>query len=390
MTVLSPEALFPVVRGLLADQLSSSRARSCLLDSIHWSAEDRLDESLGVDSLELLEAARYVDQMFQLSQLGIEEFLLVRRTLGQWAALAADALAHAEAGLVFSSSASMGAAHHHRHELSQLAAEACFWHSQLGNRKRILSLVPAQHIYGFLFTVLLPQLSGSARIEMLARLPHRVISEVAPGDVLVAHPLVWQSLADAGHNLPDDVVGISSTAPLSATTWQQCLDLGLSRMIEVYGSSETAGIGWRESPKQAFALLDRWQDLDSKQIDALVEQSGGRHYPLPDRLTVVGARQFYPAGRRDQAVQVAGRNVYPLAVAECIRAVDEVEDCQVRLDQDAGRLKALVITASGDIEALEASLRQRVAAAFSDAARPGRYDFARRMPRNAMGKPQDW
>lgn len=289
MTILSADALFPVVRGLLADQLSSSRGKSCLLDSVHWSAQERLDESLGVDSLELLEAARYVDQMFQLSQLGTEDFLLARRTLGQWAALAADALAQPEARLVFSSSASVGVAHQHSHELSQLAEEVSFWQAALGDRKRILALVPAQHIYGFLFTVLLPQISGWPRIEMLARLPQRVIREMAPGDAVVAHPLLWQSLAGAGHTLPEDVVGISSTAPLEATTWQQCLDLGLSRMIEVYGSSETAGIGWRDAPEQAFELLDRWQDLESSRVDALVEQSGARRYPLPDRLTVVDA-----------------------------------------------------------------------------------------------------
>lgn len=68
-------------------------------------------------------------------------------------------------------------------------------------------------------------------------------------------------------------------------------------------------------------------------------------FTVQDELVWEDSRHFLPQGRRDEVVQVGGRNVSPAHVAQVLRRHPRVRDASVRLMRpDEGlRLKAFVV-----------------------------------------------
>jgi 4-coumarate--CoA ligase len=164
----------------------------------------------------------------------------------------------------------------------------------------------------------------------------------------------------------------------------------------VYGSSETAGVGWRNGADEDYRLFSYWQQADDPAV--LVRRSAdGRQATsaLQDKLAWSGPDRFRPLGRLDHAVQVGGTNVFPGYVADVLRMHPAVEDAAVRLMRpDEGvRLKAFVIARGGvpaDSAALRAELSAWIAARLSTPECPAAYSFGPALPRQASGKPTDW
>ena len=175
----------------------------------------------------------------------------------------------------------------------------------------------------------------------------------------------------------------------------------------MYGSSETAGVGWREEAGAPYCLLPYWSRPDAPAADApaveptaelvrTLPAGGQARYPLPDTLAWEDERRFRPAGRIDGAVQVGGTNVFPAYVAEVLGMHPGVKEAAVRpMRPDEGRrLKAFVVPlgAAGEaaLDALRSELLDWCAARLSTPERPAAISFGERLPRQASGKPADW
>jgi 4-coumarate--CoA ligase (photoactive yellow protein activation family) len=379
------EALLRVVRDVLAHRITQVRG-SAWGTHLGWATDRELQAAVGVDSIELVEAATDASALFLLERPGWEDYLLRDRTLEGWAAVAHAALAETGA-LRFRSSGSRGERHEHVHRLASLQAEALHFASLLRAPGVVRTAVPTHHIYGFIFGVLLPEAVGVATADYCGRMPTTLLREVVEGDVVVAHPMVWQALAALDVRWPARVTGVTSTAPCPPDTIHRLRHAGLSRMIEVYGSSETAGIGWRDEPGASFRLLPGWRlSADGMQLCA----EDGRMATLPDHVQVDADRGgVTPVGRLDDAVQVAGHNVHPARVAERLRGHPGVAAAAVRLDSTRARLKAYIVPEPGCMPSAD-ELRAWCMAALPDAAVPARFDFGAALPRNVMGKDADW
>lgn len=380
---MQKHGLVRVVRDVLAHRLAQGRG-SAWGAHLGWAVDRELRSAVGLDSIELVEAATDVSALFLLERPGWEDYLLRDRTLGGWAALAQAAL-HETGALRFHSSGSRGERHEHVHRFKALQEEARHFAALLSPAATVRTAVPTHHIYGFLFGVLLPEAVGVPVVDYCGRLPGTLLREVAEGDVVVAHPLVWGLLASQGGRWPARVTGVTSTAPCPPDTIHRLRAAGLSRMVEVYGSSETAGIGWREDPDAPFRLLPRWRLRGDG--EALLD-ADGVSFALPDRVEVQGDG-LRPTGRVDEAVQVAGHNVHPARVVAVLQADPDVAAAAVRLDPATGRLKAFVVPVSGR-EVRPDALRDRCRRELPDAAVPLRIDSGPALPRNVMGKDADW
>lgn len=99
-------------------------------------------------------------------------------------------------------------------------------------------------------------------------------------------------------------------------------------------------------------------------------------------------------GRRDEAVQVGGVNVYPERVAETIRSHPEVADCAVRPMRpgEGRRMKALIVLeeAARDQPDSRRRLEYWLRQTFSAPERPSSLTFGEAVPRNGQGKTTDW
>jgi 4-coumarate--CoA ligase (photoactive yellow protein activation family) len=251
--------------------------------------------------------------------------------------------------------------------------------------RRILSAVPPRHIYGFIWSVLLPQASGAAVVELHRSSDGAMFRLCRPGDIVVGTPFTWERAAGVGERLPPGVTGVTSAGPSTEATWRAAETIGLERFVEIYGATETGGVGWRDSGLQPFRLLDRvTRDGDGLKL------TGGGAVALQDRVIWREDGRFDLGGRHDTVVQVAGTNVSCDAVAAVLEGVEGVSDAVVRLH--GRRLVAMVVPerAGADTGKLEDALRARALRELAAPARPDRYHFAAELPRTQTGKLAPW
>ncbi|KAA2237947.1 AMP-binding protein [Salinarimonas soli] len=344
-------------------------------------ADDAPAPTLGSDSLERMWLAGALGEMFDLEdQAGA---LLHAPAFGDWL----DIVARDWRGerVTFLTSGSSGRPKPCEHRMEDLATEVDALADAFAGRTRILTAVPAHHIYGFLFTALLPARLG---------VPVAAFAAPAPGDLVVSYPDHWAFVARTHRAFASDVAGVTSTAPCPPELKADLAALGLAALTEVYGSSETAGLGLRRHPDPAYTLMPHWSlgPADPEGNPTVVHRSG-RVVALMDRLEPVTDRTFTLAGRRDGAVQVGGQNVHPARIAEHLRTHPLVADAAVRLmrPDEGTRLKAFLVLAPGtdEAEAREA-LTAWIAGAFSAPERPVALTFGAALPVGAMGKAADW
>lgn len=325
----------------------------------------------------------------------IKEFFGVHQVqtgklLSAWAESVYRNLPSDGGAITFRSSGSTGEPKRSSHTAADLSVESESVTPLFPDTKRILSLVPPHHLYGWSFTVILPERLGVPVVDIRAWTPSRMVSELTSGDLLVAVPAQWQSL-ERLPGLRPGVVGLSATAPLPRELVERLLERGLERMNEIYGSSENGAMAWRDDWLRPFHLLAHFRRTQGGLLRC--DPAGSeRLVEVQDRLVWYGPTELVPAGRIDEAVQVGAMNVYPRRVADVIREHPDVVDCAVRLSQHGGaaaRLEAFVVPRPGAGE-LAAALREWCASRLPPEARPRVYKSGPALLTNEMGKLTGW
>ncbi|RYY12324.1 MAG: acyl-CoA synthetase, partial [Alphaproteobacteria bacterium] len=283
------------------------------------------DEGLGLDSLERLAALGTLAEAFDLddASLGSEP----PRLVGDWVDWVMDHHASGDGDLTVSTSGSTGSPKTCQHAMADLMLEAEVLGRKVPGRRRVVALVPAHHLYGIIWTALLPDMLGLPIVVGSIG----VSLDLAPGDLVVAVPDQWRTIRSLTRRFPEDVVGVSSAGPLDDQLAADLLSVGLTRLLDIYGSSETGGIAVRELPGSAYELLPRWHLVPWGENDWRLGDDHGVLHDLPDTVERIGDRQLRPVGRRDGAVQVGGHNVWPSRVVALLRQFDGIADAAVRL-----------------------------------------------------------
>jgi len=390
-----------VVSDLLAGELALMRP-GLARRPLPWPIDTDLAADLGADSLELLGMATAMEQVLAIGCIG-EDRVLANPRLGAWVDAVAAGLRESGERMVFRTSGSSGAPKDCPHALLDLEREAAALAGLFAGTRRIVGLVASHHIYGFLFTVLLPRALGldpELVCDLRGASPGAVARQLRPGDLVVGFPDFWRTFAPVASRLPDGVTGVTSTAPCPDEVAGAVLDAGLARLVQVYGSSETAGVGWRDGTEQEYGLFPYWErgETGPDGMQTLLRRGAdGRlaSFTLQDRLAWSGPDRFLPAGRVDHAVQVGGINVFPGYVADVLRMHPDVQDASVRLmrPDEGRRLKAFVVLRAGatlDAGALRTALTAWMAERLSAPERPTAYSFGAALPRQGSGKLTDW
>jgi long-chain acyl-CoA synthetase len=391
---LPPEDIFRVVRDIFIDELSRSRRRGFDAGrALEWTADTPV-HSAELDSFERFTIASRLNETFALYESGVEDNLLRCKTLGETVEVISAGLRYYSDTLAFYSGGTTGAPKPRQHRSDLLLQEVEEWAALLSDRRRVIVTVPVHHIYGFLWGVLLPVALGAEVVEARRSL---LTGGGRPrsGDLVVAVPFLWDRFGTGVSRWEEDVIGVSSTAPLPDDVASTLCGSGLSRCIEVYGSSETAGIGWRDRCDDGpFRVLPYWrrgEGRDDLLLRAIPGNGGDEEFLLPDRVNWVDTEHLVPQGRRDAVVQVGGENVDLEEVQRTIvSALETVSECAVRLDSD-GRLKAFVVLQHGaESDADAGVLRDALRDVLSDAALPSAITIGGAIPRDENGKLSDW
>lgn len=366
-----------------------------------WTESTRLGgPELEIDSLELVSIAGRVNELFHLHETGVETTLLSRPTLGDWANLVASSREVADQRFTLLTSGSSGVPKPCEHDAADLWTEVAVHAERFAAVRRIVTMVPANHLFGFLFGVMLPARLGIDAIDARAIPAAELARTLRPDDLLVAVPPQFAFLARTLSACPAREA-VVSTGSVDAVTLEQLCRLGLARLTEIFGSTETGGIGQRESCTGPFELLPYWSPIEADPA-ALLRHSPGSDHPrrvaLMDNLHFLGPRTFTLAGRVDHAVKIGGINVFPAWVQEVIGQHPRVAACRVRMMRpgEGERLKAFVVPDTELMrepdweprlrDDLETMCRERL----TSFERPKAWSFGETLPVNPMGKPADW
>lgn len=384
---------------LVAAEFAVLRPSGAMLPPLPWSLSTHLRNDLGADSLELLQIGTALAEALHLHESGIADYLLARPTISDWIAIAQEALHVFSQAITFRTSGSTGSAKSCTHTLDSLWEEVLELASLLTPQQRILSAVPCHHIYGFIFTILLPHalsINAIPVVDLRGSSPASLGQLVREGDLIIAHPMVWQAAAATMVTLPSGVVGVTASAPCPDSVCAALRNAGLDRLVQIFGSSETAGVGWRDNESAPYTLFRHWHRLANSDNDLTRKVSDGDvvRVTCPDRLAWCDDRHFFSAGRLDAAVQVGGVNVQPSAVRQVLMAHPEIADAAVRLMRadEGARLKAFIVPRDAAVNTVELQQRLRVwvAKRLTAPEQPKAFSFGLQCPIGPTGKATDW
>lgn len=207
-------------------------------------------------------------------------------------------------------------------KLSQLQSEIdnlqALWGDSLSHT-RLMSSVSHQHVYGLLFRLLWPLCNATVFVNEAIQYPEQwfaltrqwehVTWVASPALYKRMQPLLpWSELAGrvtkmfcSGGPLPRD------NADFLAGQLQQAV-------VEVFGSSETGGVGWREAPPTDNAWTTfQGMGLSVSNEGALLITSpylpDTTPYAMGDRAELLNNGQFRLQGRLDRIVKIEEKRV---------------------------------------------------------------------------------
>ncbi len=307
--------------------------------------------------------------------------------------------------LVVYTSGSTGAPAPIPKQLSQLASEVAALERQFGaslGDAAILATVSHQHIYGLLFRVLWPLAEGRPVHAERHEFPETLAPALAHAPcVLLASPAHLKRLPthlDWKGACAQLRAVFSSGGMLEEEAALHAAELLGHSPIEVYGSSETGGVAWRQRH-----VNDTWTPLPGVQwraneeglLEVFSPFAGPDWQRLADRVEASGAG-FVLRGRADRIVKIEEKRISLDAIEAALRAGGLAGEAKVLAVPSAGRqvLAAFVVPSpegqavlDGEGRAaLSGRLRSQLASGFEAVALPRRWRYLDRMPVNAQGK----
>ncbi|MBY0468039.1 MAG: AMP-binding protein [Burkholderiaceae bacterium] len=263
----------------------------------------------------------------------------------------------------------------------------------------VLASVSHQHVYGLLFRVLWPLATGRP-VQAQSLVVLEDLTELTPPGaraILIASPAHLSRMPLGVQGGVDQI--FCSGAPLPDTALPDCLGVFGRVPIEVYGSSETGGVAWRQRNPGALA---HWQALPG--VEWRIEGEGlwlrslhldaAAWTPCADRAVAVDGG-FELRGRADRIVKIAEKRVSLAAVEAALRASPLIADLRL-LPLTEPREQLGVVAVPSDAgwalhdeqgkRVLAEALRACLADVIERVALPRRFRFLPELPVNAQGK----
>jgi acyl-coenzyme A synthetase/AMP-(fatty) acid ligase len=261
-----------------------------------------------------------------------------------------------------------------------------------GQSHVLVGTVPAQHMYGFESSVLLALATGNACCAERPFYPADIAAAVAAVPqprVLVTTPVHLRTLLASEIDLPPIELVVSATAPLSQDLARAVEAKFRTRLLEIYGSTETGQIAIRRTSESAAWRL--WPNVRLQVSNGTVFAQGGHVEQLTamqDVIEITGDDEFLLHGRTADLVNVAGKRSSFGYLNALLNAIPGVTDGVFFLRDAAtgstgvARLGAIVVAPTLSIAALTEHLRRRIDPVFL----PRPLIIVERLPRNATGK----
>lgn len=330
-----------VLGALAADELACSfKKHKDFLTIASWTVETALGSGgLDLSGPERIACARRGSLFFGLAPDFLEPVRAER--LADWANAIERAIGEELTKLVFTPARRIGEEATIIHAADEIFQDAASAANLLYGRRRLLSLISPHSLLGFELTVVMPNVQRIDVVDARGMASESLSSALSFGDALVATPTLWRYMIREGLSAPDNAMGVIFGETMPPELAIEMRKAGFGAMRELYGSTETGLIGWRDSPTETFVLFDHWR----REGDDLARHlpGGGERVIAPmDLLNWDGERGFRLAGRRDGAIQIGAVNIFPDAVADTIRQYQKVSNCSIRVDRSLDGVNRLI------------------------------------------------
>ncbi|WP_301357678.1 acyl-CoA synthetase family protein [Stutzerimonas nitrititolerans] len=274
------------------------------------------------------------------------------------------------------------------------------WGAELG-QACIIGSVAAQHIYGLLFRVLWPLCAGRPLLRKALPFPEdiQLASREHADFCLVASPALLKRMGD---NLDWPALSrvrrvFSSGGPLPAEAAQQLQQRLDQAPTEIYGSSETGGIAWRQGGSlwQPFVGVELSQDEQGALRIASPCLPPDHVEQTADAARIQADGRFELLGRLDRIVKLEEKRISLPMLESALSEHPFVSEARLSVIEDnRAFLAALVALSDAGLHALRnqgrraltQALRKHLAQYCEALALPRRWRLVRQMPCNAQGK----
>ncbi len=270
-----------------------------------------------------------------------------------------------DAELVLFTSGSTGEPKRIQKRLPHLQAELnvleALWGETVGDAP-VHATVSHQHIYGLLFRVLWPLATQRPFAAFDLEFPEQLLSGVADGAVLISSPALLKRLG-----FPDDAATVrwravfSSGGLLPPEAAIDATRLLATCPIEVLGSTETGGVGWRvqhsSAPVSCWQPLpgvrirsddDDYLNVSSDFVSAKVEADGW--FRMGDLVDIHPDGRFELRGRGDRVIKIEDKRASLTEIEQALIAHDWIADAAAQALTVSGRQQVgavLVLSAAG-------------------------------------------
>lgn len=345
----SVNQIVPVICAAAADELA--RSFNHHFDSLTiagWNAAT----SLGADGLNL--SAKEIDACAARA----EEFFgvasqAVRRTsaptFGEWAAELEHLIASGVKSFSFKAAARNSSNHLSQHDAEEILQDAKAAANLLSGRRRVGYLVAPHSLLGFELAILAPKILGVDSIDIRPLAPEQLAQNLKYGDAIVATPTQWRYLMREELAAADNSVAVCFGEAMSPELAAEMRKRGFGAVRELYGSTETGLIGWRDTPTAPFALFDHWRREGDGLLRVLRDGAVRSVTPM-DAIEWVSEKRFNLRGRKDGAVQIGAVNVFPNDVAAHLSEHPKIVSCEISVSERSdgvSRLIAHIVLAPG-------------------------------------------
>ncbi|MTI11032.1 AMP-binding protein [Curvivirga aplysinae] len=307
-----------------------------------------------------------------------------------------------EQTLVFYTSGSTGNPKAVEKAFWQLDAEILCQHTQWYEIRKndvVLSTVSHQHIYGLIFKLLWPICAGHSFVNEQIHFWEELLIHDFDRSILISSP-AHLSRYPQGFCLPKEnkIKGIfSSGGPLRYEDAQRSFDILGALPIEVYGSTETGGIAYRQQIETDTAWTAFSGIKISTHHDALLINSPflPEAYQTNDCVSIFQDGRFILKGRNDRIIKIEGKRLSLPELEYALMDEDIVRDAVcLRLEDDRQSLVAIVVLTSYGLKVMEEmgkyqlglEMKKRLNGRFERVTLPRKWRFVDEIPVNSQGK----
>ncbi len=266
----------------------------------------------------------------------------------------------------------------------------------------VIATVSQQHLYGLLFRIIWPLVSGRPFAAQMMTFPEELAR--VPGTtplVLVSSPALLKRLPEhldlTAFTARCQAV-FSSGGPLPAAASLALRERTGLAAREIFGSSETGGIAWRDHPEHPWLPLPGVEVAPTEEGLLQLRSSylpDNTWFATADRVRFDEDGRFYLLGRADRIAKIEEKRISLTALETALLATGLVAEARVVVLEgarvelgaalvlaDAGRLQLQ----AGGRNALVQHLRSALAQSIERVGLPRRWRFIEALPQTRMGK----